>query len=151
MNRSLSLVAVALLAGLMLVCGCSSGTSSSTEKTTAPAASSPTTHPAGPPTTLDQHALPTQIDNFVAKRKYIVVNSCTATPGGWQAAGTAHNPGKVNAGYLLTIFFASPHGGTVLDYATKTLLVGPGQTITWTATAKFTPVPGMLCVLRGVG
>jgi hypothetical protein len=96
-----------------------------------------------------QHPLPATVPNVVSLRRNVTVTSCHAISGGWEASGTASNPGAGPVTYQITIFFTTPRA-TVLDYAAASVAVQPGKTGGWTAEQHFATVPGILCVLRGV-
>ena len=75
--------------------------------------------------------------------------SCSAAPGGWNAAGTVHNSLGKNADYKITVFFIDKQA-TVIGYTRTSVRVATGQKVSWHAAGKFNAVPGTNCVLRGV-
>jgi hypothetical protein len=75
---------------------------------------------------------------------------CQAISGGWEAGGTASNPGHTTVTYLITVYFTDMHA-TVISYAQTRVKVTPGQTAPWTATSKFVAPTPTRCVLTGVG
>jgi len=75
---------------------------------------------------------------------------CQSTPGGWEAGGTATNPGQTTATYLVTVYFTDIEA-TVVGYAQTRVKVAPGQTAQWSASSQFKAPAKTRCVLTGVG
>jgi beta-xylosidase len=139
-KRPLPLIATLLLGGAIALTGCSSSGSSgstTTTSTTAKAAATTTT------------TSPVPIENNAAIRTQAVITSCTAAPGGWQASGTATNPGKASYDYKLTVYFTSAQA-TVLGSGQTSVTVGAKSTGKWKVTATFPAPAGVKCVLVGV-
>jgi hypothetical protein len=93
--------------------------------------------------------VPSSVPNDPAARKAVAMSGCSATDGGWRAAGTAKNGGDAPRSYHLTVFFTTATA-TVLATGTTTVDVDPGATADWTVSARFTAPSGTLCVLTGV-
>jgi hypothetical protein len=93
--------------------------------------------------------IPTKVANDPADRKNVVMTTCEAAKGGWQASGTATNPGKDDADYEITVFFTTT-AATTIDSARTDVSVKAGETVKWSAKKEFTAPKEMLCVLRGV-
>ena len=94
--------------------------------------------------------IPTDVPNAVEARSTVVMTSCKAAPGGWQASGTVSNPGTTTVDYTITVFFTTAKA-TVIDSAQTKVSVDPGAKKSWSAIKKFGAASQMLCVLRGVG
>jgi hypothetical protein len=94
--------------------------------------------------------VPTAVPNDTAARKNVTVSSCKATKDGWEAAGTATNPGTKQADYTVTVFFTT-NGGTVIGTGQSKVSVKPGAQQPWTIGSTFHAPPDTRCVLRGVG
>lgn len=93
--------------------------------------------------------IPTDVANDVGLRANVVLTDCLPTDGGWEATGTAVNQGAVTRMYEITVFFATP-AATVLDHATTTVSVEPGDVATWSASKQFASGGEAQCVIRGV-
>ncbi len=146
--RSWSLAAVAGLAVTLSMSACSSGSS---DKTSGKSISGQRVVAATIAPTHPQRAIPPdrQIVEVPALRKTIALTGCSAASGGWAGKGTAHNPGSVDRTYHIMVFFNDKYSRTI-DYATTSVTVAPGQTLDWTAAARFTAPAGTQCVLRGL-
>jgi uncharacterized lipoprotein YajG len=132
-------------AGLLLLTGCTSG------PTPGAIATHPATDVAGLPKGVQQAtAVPTSVPNTPELRKNVTLAACEKADGGWQASGTATNPGGDPADYTVTVFFTTDKG-TVLGTADTKVTVAPGEKKPWTVAAHLTPAPTTRCVLRGVG
>lgn len=94
-------------------------------------------------------AVPTAVQNKTESRKNVKVSDCKATPDGWQASGTANNPGKAKTKYTITVFFTTK-GGTVIGTGQTKVDVKPRADSEWSIASKFKPAPDTQCVLRGV-
>ncbi len=135
-NRPLPLIATLLLGGAIALTGCSSSTSGSTTTTAKAPATTTTTSPV-------------PIHNNAAIRTQAVITACTAAPGGWQASGTATNPGTASYHYKLTVYFTSAQA-TVLGSGQTSVTVAAKSTGKWKVTATFPAPTGVKCVLVGV-
>ena len=93
--------------------------------------------------------IPTKVANDPADRKNVVMTTCQAAKGGWQASGTATNPTKEDADYQITVFFTTT-AATTIDSARTGVSVKAGDTVKWSAKREFAAPKEMLCVLRGV-
>jgi hypothetical protein len=131
---------------MVLLSGCATSSTSTPPAT----AVQPSVNARNSTTTIpEQHPLPATIPNDVTLHKDVEITACHATTGGWEASGTATDPGSSPVTYDITVVFTTPRA-TVLDYATTSVTVQPGATARWTARQEFATVAGMLCVLRGV-
>jgi plastocyanin len=145
MFRSSVLAAATIVAGAVVLAGCSSGPKSAIGTTTSTAAGQATTT-----TSLVVVPVPTSVPNVVADRKNVTLTGCAASLGGWGATGKATNPGSSAVTYELTIFFTTSHA-TNVNYATASVTVAPGATVDWQANKSFIiQSPPLSCVLRGV-
>ena len=95
-------------------------------------------------------SIPSDVPNDAGARANVTMTSCTSIKGGWRAGGTVTNPGTKTVEYTITVFFTTDHG-TVIGTGDTKESVEPGKTEDWTVSAKLTPAPKTLCVLRGVG
>jgi hypothetical protein len=77
-------------------------------------------------------------------------SGCKATKDGWQADGTATNPGNKQTDYTVTVFFTTT-GGTVIGTGQSKVTVKPGAQQAWTVSSVFHAPPDTRCVVRGVG
>lgn len=93
--------------------------------------------------------IPTKVANDPGDRKNVVLTTCEAAEGGWQASGTATNPTKSAVEFRVTVFFTTT-SATTIDSARTDVEVKPGETVKWTAKKEFAAPKEMLCVLRGV-
>jgi hypothetical protein len=115
------------------------------------ARSTPSTPVGGLPVgVVNATGVPSAVPNDPASRKNVTVSSCTATKDGWQAAGTATNPGNKQTDYTVTVFFTTT-GGTVIGTGQSKVTVKPGAQQAWTVSSVFHAPPDTRCVLRGVG
>jgi hypothetical protein len=103
------------------------------------------------------HGLPVGVVNATAvpsavpvARKNVTISSCKATKDGWQASGTATNPGEKQTDYTVTVFFTTS-AGTVIGTGQTKVTVKPGAPQPWTISSTFHAPPDTRCVLRGVG
>jgi len=94
--------------------------------------------------------VPADVPNDPALRARVAVASCKAVDGGWQAGGTASNPGRKPATYRITVFFTTATA-TVVGAARTSITVEPGAKQAWSVSDRFTAPKDTLCVLRGVG
>jgi len=94
--------------------------------------------------------VPSAVPNNTASRKNVTISACKATKDGWQATGTATNPGDTQTSYTVTIFFATS-GGTVIGTGQSSVTVKPAGQESWTVSSTFHAPPDTRCVLRGVG
>jgi hypothetical protein len=99
--------------------------------------------------TVAANPVPTKIANQPGIRKNVVENKCAAIPGGWEAAGTASNPGKHPVTYKIVVHFTTTKA-TTLDYAQVLVPVQPGKTVPWTAKKQFQAPRKMLCPMPGI-
>jgi hypothetical protein len=159
MRSSTRLRAVAAtLTGLALATtGCSSGSGGSGAAAAPdhPAARSSASDgakgaPALPKGVKGLTKVPADVPNDPALRARVSQDTCEAVDGGWRAAGTAVNPGKKAATYLVTVFFTTDTA-TVIGAGRTRVTVEPGATARWTVSDAFTAPKKTLCVLRGVG
>lgn len=95
-------------------------------------------------------ALPSSVANEADLRKQVTISACEKTAEGWQAAGTAANPGATASTYEVTVFFTTA-SATVIHWAQAKVDVQGGGSATWSLDEKFTAPPDTRCVLRGVG
>jgi hypothetical protein len=124
----------------------------------------PTNHP-GPPTaavhTTAAGALPSgvvgatkvpaRVPNSARLRADVVLSTCSAHTGGWEAAGAVRNPDRRSTRkYVITVFFTT-NRATVIGTAATTVAVPPAKSRPWSLSAKFHAATPTLCVLRGVG
>jgi hypothetical protein len=142
-NRPAILLAL-LAASAAALAGCTDS-----GKTGAASASANPAHglPAG---VVNATAVPSAVPNNAASRKNVTISSCKATKDGWQASGTAANPGHQDARYTVTVFFTTT-GGTVIGTGQSRVTVKPGAHQPWTISATFHAPTDTRCVLRGVG
>lgn len=153
-HRRSRLVATAATSGLLVVLAACSGPAANTPGPEQPEgageSSAPTAAPARTlPKGVKPAPIPTKVANDPADRKNVVMTSCEAAKGGWQAAGTATNPTKKDADYQITVFFTTT-AATTIDSASTEISVKPGETVKWSAKQEFSAPKEMLCVLRGV-
>jgi hypothetical protein len=94
--------------------------------------------------------VPTAVPNDSALRKHVTITSCAAANDGWQASGTAKNPGDKRAKYTVTVFFTTT-GGTVIGTGQSEVAVKAGGEEQWAIASTFKAPPDTRCVLRGVG
>lgn len=142
MGTSVTIVAVG---AVLLLAGCVS-----TPKAAPTASPSSSVAIPGLPAGVAPAPIPTDVPNAVEARSNVVMTSCKAAPGGWQASGTVSNPGKTTVDYTITVFFTTTKA-TVIDSAQTKVSVDPGAKKSWSAIKKFGAASQMLCVLRGVG
>jgi hypothetical protein len=135
-TRVVGLVVAATVSALTL-----SGCSSAPKATTT---SSPPSSAMGSP------SLPKTVPDVPRLRRNIRMVKCQAIPRGWEAGGTATNPGHATATYLVTVYFTDTQA-TVIGYAQTRVEVAPGQTAPWTASSRFAAPTKTRCVLTGVG
>jgi hypothetical protein len=142
--RALPLAALAFGVALV-VSGCTQGPAPTAGPTSA------ATDVAGLPHGVQQATeVPTDVPNTPDLRKNVTLAGCEKADGGWQASGTATNPGSDPVDYTVTVFFTTDKG-TVLGTADTKVRVDPGEKKNWDVTAQLTPAPRTTCVLRGVG
>lgn len=132
--------AIVVCVAVLLLAGCSTTPKATTTTTTQRSSASRTPTP----------SLPKTVPNEPNLRPDVSLTTCTAVPGGWKAGGTASNPGKSTASYLITIYFTDLEA-TVVGYAQTKVMVAAGKTGQWSASSKFTAPAKTLCVLSGVG
>ena len=106
--------------------------------------------PHEPPGAVGATALPTNIPNTVALRAHVQLTDCVKATGGWAAAGTAKNPTKKAASYVITVFFLAP-AGTVLGPGQTTAHLAAGKTAKWHVSGTFTAPASTRCSPHGVG
>jgi hypothetical protein len=118
-------------------------------KTTAKSSPSAAAHglPVG---VVNATGVPSAVPNDTTARKNVTISSCKATKDGWQADGTATNPGNKQTDYTVTVFFTTT-GGTVIGTGQSKVTVKPGAQQAWTISSTFHAPPDTRCVLRGVG
>jgi hypothetical protein len=114
-------------------------------KSAAPSSEPPKALPKG----VRPAPIPSKVANDPADRKNVVMTSCEAAKGGWQAGGTATNPTKKDVEYKITVFFTTT-SATTINTASTDVPVKAGQTVKWSAKQDFAAPKEMLCVLRGV-
>jgi hypothetical protein len=140
-------VALALLAAAVIVLpGCAIGRSPQA----ATLLSRPPQAAGLPAGVVNAIAVPTAVPNHPALRRDVLLSSCRAARDGWQASGTALNPGRRQARYTITIFFTTT-AGTVIGSGQTAVIVSPGTQRPWNVTAAFHPAHDTRCVLAGVG
>ncbi|GGK67250.1 hypothetical protein Sme01_09750 [Sphaerisporangium melleum] len=93
--------------------------------------------------------LPKKIANDPEVRRNVALTKCAAMPGGWEARGTARNPGGKPVTYKIVVFFTTTQA-TTLDYAQALVKVPPGETVDWHASKKFRAEQEMLCPVPGI-
>ncbi len=156
-SASRRLAPIIMLTLTAALSACSSGSSNQditpkavpdTTSATPPPSATPLESPLPAPSLPD----PKAIANEPSARAQVKLTGCdpASNPFGWQASGTATNPRKRDAAYTITVFFTTP-GNTVVDSATTTVTVKPGQTTDWKASKALTGPKDLRCVLRGVG
>lgn len=145
-----NLLLTALILAAWTAAGCDGGSGRDEAKspaTPAPNASPVTALPSG---VVGATAVPTAVPNSTESRKNVKISDCKAAKDGWQATGTARNPGTEETGYTITVFFTTG-GGTVIGSGKTKVEVDPGADREWKVSSKFKPAPDTRCVLRGVG
>ncbi|WP_436697872.1 hypothetical protein [Nocardioides sp. BYT-33-1] len=162
-SRRLTLACTATTAALALA-ACAGGPSTGEEPSSSGGAPSrPTDEPSGadgsattarrtaPAFTGTQHAIPTgaALDNVPDLYELVAQTGCEATADGWRAEGTAANPGTAEQGFTVLVFFTDPQA-RIVDSASATVTVAPGETGTWTAERAFAAPAGTSCVVRAV-
>ncbi len=130
--------AIAACIGALFFAGCGSSPNAATTTTQQSKSSSASTP-----------SLPKTVPNDPSQRHNVSMQKCQAIPGGWEAGGTAVNPGHSSTTYLVTVYFTDSHA-TVVGYAQTTVKVAPGQNVQWTASSHFAAPTKTLCVLSGV-
>lgn len=133
--------------GAVLLSGCTAPAPAPTPDADVSAA--PTGVPGLPDGVVPATDLPVDVPNDPAARADVQLAGCEATADGWMASGAATNSGADPVDYTITVFFAT-ETATVIDSASTTLTVAPGDTADWQASADFTAPAGTTCVLRGV-
>jgi hypothetical protein len=126
----------------------SAATAGSTTTTTGGGSTS-TTAGGGTTTTMPGSAT-TVVPNQVDVRNLVKTTVCQAISGGWEASGTAANPGSTAVSYLITFRFVNQVGDTVQGQGATTVQVPAAGTSPWTVTAHFTPPMNQTCVKVGV-
>ena len=105
---------------------------------------------AAKPAVTTSTTVPLHPGNDPALRHNVIVTTCVAAPGGWQASGTAANSTKSSTSYKITIFFANSQG-TIEGTGQTRVSVGASKTARWSTTAAFASAdPKTTCVLSGV-
>ena len=151
-----SVVALAAaLAATLTASGCTSsrhpvGHATSPTDTGRPSPSHARSAKGLPPGVVGATNIPAKVANRPALRADVGLATCSPRPHGWQASGSARNPGKKPATYKITVFFTS-NQATVIGTARTSVRVLPGRSRRWTASSTFHPAKPTLCVLRGVG
>jgi hypothetical protein len=138
--RSAVVMAAAVLTAAAALAGCSGSSGP------APTQSSASPAPKAAPAT----SIPASPPNDPAARQNAQITACKATKDGWEADGSATNPGTAPVSYTITVFFTTT-AATVVSTAETKVTINPGATEKWAASSTFAADPQMLCVLRGVG
>lgn len=94
-------------------------------------------------------AVPATIPNDPGLRADASMTSCSASKGGWGAAGRIVNSTGKAHDYRLTVLFTSDKA-TVIGLGTTDIKVPAGQTARWSIRAVFVTASPTLCVLSGV-
>jgi hypothetical protein len=153
----LGVAALAVTGSALTGCGSSHDSTAPTTApaTTTPATTTPTTAPSATtaPSTQTSTAPPVTLitgPNNDKDRKNVALTSCESAPSGWQATGTATNPGAHAVAYTLTVYFTNAHATTLSSGQTKVRIAARGHA-SWKVRSAFAAPKKVLCVLVGVG
>jgi hypothetical protein len=106
--------------------------------------------PAGIPSGVQQATtVPTDVPNAPELRGHVKIDSCAQAKGGWEATGTASNPGSATVDYSVTIFFTTDRGTVIGTGRARTRVPG-GKTGRWSVSVPLTAASGTRCILRRV-
>jgi len=145
LNRK-AMTSIVMFIGLgTMLAACSSGPGSKAASPPSHSKLSVKTHQTSTSTTIISKYV-----NTVSLRPQVTTTSCKAIDGGWKAAGTIDNSGKVSRQYHVTVYFTDSKA-TVLGSGSSTSLVSARQHGTWEVASNFPAEGKMNCVLVGVG
>jgi hypothetical protein len=134
---------------LVLVAGCTSGSSKPTSSTSNSKVGSGSVSATPTIVYTPASSLPPAGGNVVAKYRQVTAGKCEAISGGWQLSGTVTNSTSATDTYDILVYFTDDHA-TVLDSASVSVTAAAGATESFTASKKFTTPPTMRCVIVSV-